>query len=212
MGVSEATASEQLVAANNNLHQCIKAINRALIRELIAEPSLSRQQLWSYWRSPILVEVNNWLMMNDGVLQANREGTVMWKGSGTGIIESGTDLSPSSFNGGGRKKYTVYVVEVVFSKVAWHVLLRYSDFENLFLIVNKFEWYSPLKNKFPQAEGIISSRIKGLKGEILYNFRMQRFDLWLQELITNPVLMTVKDLYDAVDSKLQISAKLRDKK
>eukprot|EP01038_Epipyxis_sp_PR26KG_P010308 gene10308-13854_t len=103
--------------------------------------------------------------------------------------------------------YTGYTIKVSYTDpidgnfTSWQVITRYSSFYKFYRVITRLQGGVVIKAKFP-----ITTFYHSLFGIDDYerNFRMRMFDEWLRSLISNPILMTKKEIYDEVLAFLEI--------
>ncbi len=81
---------------------------------------------------------------------------------------------------------------------SWQVDFRYSNIKDLYFIVQKYA--SEINSICPMIETFpLSTVSQGLFGidDKVRNERMNKFDLWLRELIMNPLAMTIWEIVEA---------------
>lgn len=110
--------------------------------------------------------------------------------------------------------HTGYVCVVNYSSIysdrnvhPWQLILRYNAFYKLYCIVCKHLKYTNLKAEFPLAT--TGHWVWGITDDIR-NERMNKFDTWMRELLVNPILMTTKEIIDAVNSMLEIDSRITE--
>lgn len=99
--------------------------------------------------------------------------------------------------------HTRYVCNISYYMInstiqSWQVDFRYSNIKDLYFIVQKYA--SEINSICPMIETFpLSTVSQGLFGidDKVRNERMNKFDLWLRELIMNPLAMTIWEIVEA---------------
>lgn len=113
--------------------------------------------------------------------------------------------------------HTKYVCTISYDLVkkpsiaSWQIEFRYSQIKDVWQIVqnhlSEFSDIVPFHEPFPLAT--ISHGLFGITDEIR-NERMNKFDLWLRELITHPLAMTIWEIAESVYHFLEVAKHVRE--
>lgn len=115
---------------------------------------------------------------------------------------------PNFLDTGLRDYHTGYVISITYDQImttrilTWQVTVRYSQMKAYHDLIKR---YAPknviLHKEFPFAT--LSHSLNGINDEIR-NDRMEKFDSWLKEIVSHPLLMTQRDIVDATMSLLEL--------
>lgn len=84
---------------------------------------------------------------------------------------------------------------------SWQIMTRFSALRSLQKLVLKYSRYAQLGKKFPahQSVGLMLSGVT----DAVRDQRRVELDAWLQELLSNEVLMTTPEIVDAVHALVE---------
>lgn len=108
--------------------------------------------------------------------------------------------------------HTKYVCTVSYDLISgqiasWQIHFRYSQIKELYYVVQKYNGeindISPLIEQFPLAS--ISQGLFGIDDKVR-NERMSKFDLWMREVVMNPVCSTIWEIAEAVYQFLEVQS------
>lgn len=113
-----------------------------------------------------------------------------------------------------RDYHTGYVISITYDQVGntriltWQVTVRYSQMKAFYDFIHRHKPGNViLHEQFPFAT--MSQNVVGVTDEVR-NFRMEKFDLWLKEIVYHPLLMTKKETLEATMDLLELDKHVID--
>ena len=110
--------------------------------------------------------------------------------------------------------HTGYIMTVTYNRLSnnypqnWQLTLRYSVFRNLNARISKYIAGTSFDHRahFPSK---VATFFTGMTDRVR-NDRMQQLDMWLREVLSSALLMTIPEVAEAVLEVLEVEARVSD--
>jgi hypothetical protein len=103
--------------------------------------------------------------------------------------------------------HTCYMIHVSYNCIdsnrllTWQLSIRYRMFKDVYDIVERYLPFGNANENFPLST--FAQSLLGIDDKVR-NDRMRKFDVWLREILSNPIAMTTREILLAIYKLLEV--------